>query len=100
MMPAGAEKEYAQGVRDFEDFLKNHWPEIAEKSGYENLTKFVLVLMGTKKKDLPKSLKRLGCPTFEWPETRSCCQTLGRRRTFFWKQVRVALKGFPDNEDA
>jgi Leucine-rich repeat (LRR) protein len=96
-------KDYGFGVQSFlvvatTEFITKYWPEISEKSGYENISKFVLVLMGVKPKDLPKDLRRLRCPTLEWPETRTCCTTLGRRRTQFWKQLRLFLKGIPDTQ--
>ncbi|XP_064631271.1 toll-like receptor 4 [Lineus longissimus] len=84
-------KHYLVIVTD--DFIENQWPEIREKSELKNIRKFVLVLMGKKRSDLPKSLVRLGAPCFEWPETKPFLSTLKRERELFWKRVRIALKG-------
>jgi hypothetical protein len=94
-------KEYGFGVKHFVvivtlDILKNHWPEMSKKGGVENLSKFVLVLMGTKKKDLPKDLLRLRCPCLEWPEAKPKLTSLQRQRAQFWKHLRVILKDFSD----
>jgi hypothetical protein len=94
-------KEHGFDVRHFlviatDDVLKNHWPEMSEKSGLENLAKFVVVLMGMKKKDLPKDLVRLGCPILEWPETETHLASLQRQRDQFWKRLRLALKDLSD----
>ncbi|XP_064635243.1 leucine-rich repeat-containing protein 15-like [Lineus longissimus] len=88
-------KEYGFGVIHFvvivtEDLLKNHWPEMSANSGVENLSKFVLVLMGMKKKDLPKELLRMHCPCLEWPETKRT--SVQRERQQFWKRLRLVLK--------
>jgi hypothetical protein len=106
--PAGPEvhplwkqvKEFSFQVNAFlvlvsDEFLKNHWPEMAEKSGIENIQKCVFVLFGKKKSELPKEMKRLRCPLIEWPETGTRFTTLGRERDQFWKELRLALLGMP-----
>jgi hypothetical protein len=89
-------KEHGFDVNHFlvivtDDLLDNHWKEMSEKSGFENLSKIVLVLMGKKKRDLPKDLIRLSCPCLEWPQN-TYFTTLQREREQFWKQLRLALK--------
>jgi Leucine-rich repeat (LRR) protein len=106
--PAGPEvhplwkqvKEFSFQVNAFlvlvsDEFLKNHWPEMAEKSGIENIQKCVFVLFGKKNSELPKEMKRLSCPLIEWPETGTRFTTLGRERDQFWKELRLALLGMP-----
>jgi hypothetical protein len=93
-------KEHGFGVKHFlviitDNILEHHWPDMSEKSGYDNLMKFVLVLMGKRKSDLPKELINLGCPCLEWPETKTCCSTLRRKREQFWKRLRLVLKDGP-----
>ncbi|XP_064645662.1 chondroadherin-like protein [Lineus longissimus] len=94
-------KEYGFGVRHFlvlvtEGFLQHHWPLMSENGGVENLSKFVLVLWGVKKKELPKDLLRLRCPCIEWPVLAPKWTTLQREREQFWKRVRLALKDLAD----
>ncbi|XP_064647864.1 carboxypeptidase N subunit 2-like [Lineus longissimus] len=103
--PAGPEviplwkqvKDFSSQVNAFlvlvnDQFLANHWPEMAEKSGVENIMKCVFVLHGKKTSELPKEMKRLQCPCFRWPETGTRFTTLERERDQFWKQVRLAVK--------
>ncbi|XP_064637210.1 insulin-like growth factor-binding protein complex acid labile subunit [Lineus longissimus] len=103
--PAGPEviplwkqiKDFSFQVNSFlvlvtDQFLVNHWPEIAEKSSVENIMKCVFVLHGKKASELPKEMKRLQCPCFQWPETGTRFTTLERERDQFWKQVRLAVK--------
>ncbi|XP_064641231.1 trophoblast glycoprotein-like [Lineus longissimus] len=73
-------------------FLELHWPEIAQKSGIDNIMKCVFVLHGKKKSELPKEMTRLSCPCFQWPETGTRFTTPERERDQFWKKLRLALK--------
>jgi Leucine-rich repeat (LRR) protein len=78
-----------------DEFLKNHWPEIAEKSGVENIMKCVFVLHGKKEKELPKEMRRLQCACLQWPETRTQFTTMERERSQFWMQLRLAIMAIP-----
>ncbi|XP_064638657.1 uncharacterized protein LOC135494532 [Lineus longissimus] len=94
-------KDYGFGVRHFlvvitEELLRHHWQQMSENGGVENLSKFVLVLWGKKKEDLPADLRRLRCPCIEWPMTEPKFSSLQREREQFWKRVRLALKDLSD----
>ena len=106
--PAGPEviplwkqvKEFSFQVNAFlvlvsDEFLTNHWPEMAENSGIENIMKCVFVIFGKKKSELPKEMERLKCTRLVWPETGTRFTTLERERDQFWKQLRLALLGIP-----